>query len=130
MFGVQQLWYLVQCFSGDSDSEFLFSRFRLISWEKLDHHPVNIYKYDIYIYIIYQTIRNRQERGVEEVTAIALLQHLHGSDRARAVLLQLPDHLEAQMSWAANWGKDEARKKRVSGFGTCYNVCSIFPSDF
>lgn len=49
--------------------------------------------------------------GVEEVTAIALLQHLHGSDRARAVLLQLPDHLEAQMSWAANWGKDEARKK-------------------
>lgn len=49
--------------------------------------------------------------GVEEVTAIALLQHLHGSDRARAVLLQLPDHLEAQMSWSANWGKDEARKK-------------------
>ena len=49
--------------------------------------------------------------GVEEVTAIALLQHLHGSDRARAVLLQLPEHLEAQMSWAANWGKDEARKQ-------------------
>eukprot|EP00438_Fugacium_kawagutii_P024755 Skav213505 [mRNA] locus=scaffold3849:268322:291457:- [translate_table: standard] len=49
--------------------------------------------------------------GVEEVTAIALLQHLHGSDRARAVLLQLPDHLEAQMSWSANWGKDEARQK-------------------
>ena len=49
--------------------------------------------------------------GVEEVTAIALLQHLHGSDRARAVLLQLPDHLTEQMSWSANWGKDEARKK-------------------
>eukprot|EP00439_Symbiodinium_sp_Y106_P086507 s166_g33.t2 len=37
--------------------------------------------------------------------------HLHGSDRSRAVLLQLPPHLEAQLSWAANWGKDEARKK-------------------
>ncbi|CAK9107843.1 Hypothetical protein SCF082_LOCUS50190 [Durusdinium trenchii] len=43
--------------------------------------------------------------GVEEVTAIALLQHLHGSDRARAILLQLPDHLQEQLSWAANWGK-------------------------
>ena len=40
-----------------------------------------------------------------QVTAIALLQHLHGSDRARAVLLQLPDHLTEQMSWSANWGK-------------------------
>ncbi|CAJ1429553.1 unnamed protein product, partial [Effrenium voratum] len=49
--------------------------------------------------------------GVEEVTAIALLQHLHGSDRSRAVLLQLPQHLQEQTSWAANWGKDEARKK-------------------
>eukprot|EP00913_Durusdinium_trenchii_P025223 g23679.t1 len=49
--------------------------------------------------------------GVEEVTAIALLQHLHGSDRARAILLQLPDHLQEQLSWAANWGKDEARRK-------------------
>lgn len=43
--------------------------------------------------------------GFFQVTAIALLQHLHGSDRARAVLLQLPDHLTEQMSWSANWGK-------------------------
>lgn len=57
------------------------------------------------------TQKNAVPAGVEEVTAIALLQHLHGSDRSRAVLLQLPPHLEAQLSWAANWGKDEARKK-------------------
>jgi len=49
--------------------------------------------------------------GVEEVTAIALLQHLHGSDRSRAVLVKLPPHLEAKMSWAASWGQDEKRKK-------------------
>lgn len=49
--------------------------------------------------------------GVEEVTAIALLQHLHGSDRTRAVLLQLPAELEAQVSWRTSWEKDERREK-------------------
>jgi len=49
--------------------------------------------------------------GVEEVTAIALLQHLHGFQHSRAVLLQLPPNMEAQLSWTASWGKDEARKK-------------------
>jgi MFS family permease len=49
--------------------------------------------------------------GVEEVTAIALLQHLYGVDRARAILLELPPHLEDQLSWSANWGQDERRKK-------------------
>ena len=43
-----------------------------------------------------------------QVTAIALLQHLHGSDRARAVLLQLPDHLQDMLSWSASWGKEGA----------------------
>jgi len=47
--------------------------------------------------------------GVEEVTAIALLQHLLGGDRARAALLQLPRDLEAQLSWKASWGQDERR---------------------
>jgi len=54
---------------------------------------------------------NSVPAGVEEVTAIALLQHLHGKDRARAVLLQLPRELEAQLSWEASWGKDERRAK-------------------
>jgi MFS family permease len=49
--------------------------------------------------------------GVEEVTAIALLQHLHGRGRAHAILLDLPPELEAQLSWSANWGKDEGRAK-------------------
>lgn len=47
--------------------------------------------------------------GVEEVTAIALLQHLHGEDRARAALLDFSPDLKAQLSWSANWGKDERR---------------------
>jgi len=49
--------------------------------------------------------------GVEEVTAIALLQHLHGQDRARAALIDFPPNLRAQLSWSANWGKDERRAK-------------------
>lgn len=49
--------------------------------------------------------------GVEEVTAIALLQHLHGSDRSRAVLVKLPLELEAQLSWKTTWGKDEKRRQ-------------------
>jgi len=57
------------------------------------------------------TTSNSIPAGVEEVTAIALLQHLHGQDRARAVLLQLPKQLEAQLSWSASWGKDERRAK-------------------
>jgi MFS family permease len=49
--------------------------------------------------------------GVEEVTAVAVLQHLLGADTARAVLLQLPPALTRDVSWSTNWGKDEARKK-------------------
>lgn len=49
--------------------------------------------------------------GVEEVTAIALLQHLHGADRSQALLLKLQPYLEAKMSWTASWGHDERRKK-------------------
>eukprot|EP00928_Gymnodinium_smaydae_P041995 TRINITY_DN28355_c0_g1_i1.p1 TRINITY_DN28355_c0_g1~~TRINITY_DN28355_c0_g1_i1.p1 ORF type:complete len:795 (+),score=94.85 TRINITY_DN28355_c0_g1_i1:40-2424(+) len=47
--------------------------------------------------------------GVEEVTAIALLQHLHGKENARAVLLDFPDELRAALSWSASWGTDERR---------------------
>mmetsp|Transcript_30862 Transcript_30862/g.98464 ORF Transcript_30862/g.98464 Transcript_30862/m.98464 type:complete len:820 (-) Transcript_30862:90-2549(-) len=54
---------------------------------------------------------NSVPAGVEEVTAIALLQHLHGEDRARAVLLQLPADLQAQMAWETSWGKDERRSQ-------------------
>mmetsp|Transcript_20724 Transcript_20724/g.44187 ORF Transcript_20724/g.44187 Transcript_20724/m.44187 type:complete len:835 (-) Transcript_20724:113-2617(-) len=49
--------------------------------------------------------------GVEEVSAIALLQHLHGKDRARAVLVELRPDMARQLSWAASWGKDERRAK-------------------
>jgi len=49
--------------------------------------------------------------GVEEVTAIALLQNLRGPDRARAFLLKLPREMEEKMSWAADWGDDERRRK-------------------
>ena len=79
MFGVQQLWYLVQCFSGDSDSEFLFSRFRFVSWEKLDHHPVNIYNINIiYIYHISNKKKSPRTRcgggdGHRLVTTLARL---------------------------------------------------------
>lgn len=48
--------------------------------------------------------------GVEEVTAIALLQHLLGAHRARAVLVNLPPDLESLMSWEAKWAGDERRK--------------------
>lgn len=49
--------------------------------------------------------------GVEEVTAIAILQHLTGDSQARAVLLQLPDELQQQVSWKADWGNDVRRKQ-------------------
>eukprot|EP00425_Heterocapsa_triquetra_P014187 CAMPEP_0195136148 /NCGR_PEP_ID=MMETSP0448-20130528/153729_1 /TAXON_ID=66468 /ORGANISM="Heterocapsa triquestra, Strain CCMP 448" /LENGTH=128 /DNA_ID=CAMNT_0040174319 /DNA_START=33 /DNA_END=416 /DNA_ORIENTATION=+ len=49
--------------------------------------------------------------GVEEVTAIALLQHLRGPERARAVLLRLPPELRGDMSWQADWGDDEGRRQ-------------------
>jgi len=49
--------------------------------------------------------------GVEEVTAIALLQNLRGPDRARAFLLKLPPKMEENMSWKADWGEDERRNK-------------------
>eukprot|EP00930_Biecheleria_cincta_P048163 TRINITY_DN33511_c0_g1_i1.p1 TRINITY_DN33511_c0_g1~~TRINITY_DN33511_c0_g1_i1.p1 ORF type:complete len:778 (-),score=83.47 TRINITY_DN33511_c0_g1_i1:97-2430(-) len=48
--------------------------------------------------------------GVEEVTAIAILQHLLGDCQARAVLLQLPDELKQQVSWKTDWGNDLRRK--------------------
>jgi hypothetical protein len=49
--------------------------------------------------------------GVEEVTAIALLQHLLSGYHARAVLLQLPAEFDSEVSWKTSWGQDEARKK-------------------
>mmetsp|Transcript_58789 Transcript_58789/g.108542 ORF Transcript_58789/g.108542 Transcript_58789/m.108542 type:complete len:766 (-) Transcript_58789:42-2339(-) len=49
--------------------------------------------------------------GVEEVTAIALLQHLHGPDQARALLVRLPEDVYSQMEWKASWGGDEGRRK-------------------
>eukprot|EP00929_Paragymnodinium_shiwhaense_P060021 TRINITY_DN30012_c0_g1_i1.p1 TRINITY_DN30012_c0_g1~~TRINITY_DN30012_c0_g1_i1.p1 ORF type:complete len:844 (-),score=188.52 TRINITY_DN30012_c0_g1_i1:414-2945(-) len=49
--------------------------------------------------------------GVEEVTAVALLQHLRSQHKARAILIRLPRELDSQTSWSASWGKDEARAK-------------------
>jgi MFS family permease len=49
--------------------------------------------------------------GVEEVTAIALLQHLLGRHRAVAVLLALPRHLAESITWQATWEHDERRKQ-------------------
>lgn len=49
--------------------------------------------------------------GVEEVTAVALLQHLLGADNARALLLRLPAELEKQLCWKTSWAGDEARQK-------------------
>lgn len=49
--------------------------------------------------------------GVEEVTAVALLQHLLGRHRALALLVQLPEYLNSTMSWKTNWGQDERRKQ-------------------
>lgn len=49
--------------------------------------------------------------GVEEVTAIALLQHLLGRHRAIAVLVKLPDSVQKTVSWETDWGKDEKRKQ-------------------
>jgi len=49
--------------------------------------------------------------GVEEVTAIALLQHLLGQEKARALLVLLPEALYEQVSWKASWAGDEGRRK-------------------
>lgn len=49
--------------------------------------------------------------GVEEVTAIALLQHVLGKDRAVAVLVDLTPELLQHVSWKASWGMDERRRK-------------------
>jgi len=49
--------------------------------------------------------------GVEEVTAIALLQHLHGCDQARALLVLLPEDVYSQVVWKASWVGDEGRRK-------------------
>mmetsp|Transcript_78361 Transcript_78361/g.123414 ORF Transcript_78361/g.123414 Transcript_78361/m.123414 type:complete len:746 (+) Transcript_78361:58-2295(+) len=48
--------------------------------------------------------------GVEEVTAIALLQHILGRKQARAVLLDLPPDIGKEVSWKTNWGQDLHRK--------------------
>eukprot|EP00927_Polykrikos_kofoidii_P041948 TRINITY_DN3582_c0_g1_i5.p1 TRINITY_DN3582_c0_g1~~TRINITY_DN3582_c0_g1_i5.p1 ORF type:complete len:842 (+),score=109.48 TRINITY_DN3582_c0_g1_i5:98-2527(+) len=47
--------------------------------------------------------------GVEEVTAIALHQHLRSQEEARAILVRLPKKLEAETSWSASWAGDEGR---------------------
>jgi len=49
--------------------------------------------------------------GVEEVTAIALLQHLLGEAEARAVLIDLPKSMEDKVSWKTNWDGDEKRRQ-------------------
>jgi len=49
--------------------------------------------------------------GVEEVTAIALLQHLLGEAEARAVLIDLPKSLESKVTWKTNWDGDEKRRQ-------------------
>jgi hypothetical protein len=49
--------------------------------------------------------------GVEEVTAIALLQRILGAKNARAVLLQLPDALSNMVSWKTDWGQDVQRRQ-------------------
>merc|ERR1719150_2126816 len=49
--------------------------------------------------------------GVEEVTAIALLQHLLGDGHARAILVQLPEELNNLVSWNTNWGGDLKRNQ-------------------
>lgn len=49
--------------------------------------------------------------GVEEVTAIALLQHLLGESRARAVLILLPQEPDSRVSWKATWEGDQRRKE-------------------
>lgn len=49
--------------------------------------------------------------GVEEVTAIALLQHLMGHDDARAILVELPPELEAQVTWKTSWNGDKQREQ-------------------
>lgn len=49
--------------------------------------------------------------GVEEVTAIALLQHLLRDYHARAILILLPPELRGLVSWSTNWGGDERRRQ-------------------
>lgn len=49
--------------------------------------------------------------GVEEVTAIAVLQHLLGEAQTRAVLLQLPEELDRLVSWKTDWRGDEKRRQ-------------------
>lgn len=56
-------------------------------------------------------IREDVPAGVEEVTTIALLQHLLGRHKAIAVLLQLPENIVQGISWQASWELDERRKK-------------------
>lgn len=49
--------------------------------------------------------------GVEEVTAIALLQDLLGKQNARGILLDIPTELKEHVSWETDWGGDEHRKQ-------------------
>lgn len=53
------------------------------------------------------TIKGAIPAGVEEVTAIALIQHLLGEANARAVLL----HLSDMVSWKTDWAGDEKRRQ-------------------
>mmetsp|Transcript_7324 Transcript_7324/g.20557 ORF Transcript_7324/g.20557 Transcript_7324/m.20557 type:complete len:763 (-) Transcript_7324:314-2602(-) len=48
--------------------------------------------------------------GVEEVTVIALLQHLLGEGHARGILVQLPEE-HSMVSWNTNWEGDVKRKQ-------------------
>jgi len=57
------------------------------------------------------SLQNEVPAGVEEVTAIALLQHLLGEPQARALLIELPKWMESKVSWKTNWGGDEKRRQ-------------------
>jgi len=49
--------------------------------------------------------------GVEEVTAIALLQDLLGKEQAQAILIDVPHELQKHISWETDWAGDERRKQ-------------------
>lgn len=58
-----------------------------------------------------QSLAKEVPAGVEEVTAIALLQHLLGEAAARAVLITLPSSMDDKVSWKTNWGGDKKREE-------------------
>lgn len=58
-----------------------------------------------------ETLRSAEvPAGVEEVTVIALIQHLLGHEKSRAIVVRLPEELTAGVSWAAAWQGDERRR--------------------